>query len=126
MVLRGNWRVGKSAWAGGCSLCAHPWGTVTERNKVDAVSPMVWGATDHQDKIVVDNLEKIAKELGFSMAQVSLAWMLSKPYVTSPIVGTTSPKHVEEAVSSLDIKLSEETIKALEAPYVPHIKTGAF
>ena len=60
------------------------------------------------------------------MAQVSLAWMLSKPYVTSPIVGCTDVKHVEEAVSALDIKLNEETIKALEAPYVSHIKTGAF
>ena len=79
-----------------------------------------------QDKIVVDNLERISKELGYTMAQVSLAWMLSKPYVTSPIVGFTSEKHVDEAVKALDIKLSNETIKALEAPYVPHIKTGAF
>lgn len=60
------------------------------------------------------------------MAQVSLAWMLSKPYITAPIVGFTSPKHVEEAVAALDITLTEEKIKALEAPYVPHIKTGAF
>lgn len=104
---------------------AHPWGTVTKRNSIDEVSPMVW-PTEEQDKVVVDNLEKISKELGYTMAQVSLAWMLSKPYVTSPIVGFTSEKHVEEAVSALDIKLSDETIKALEAPYVPHIKTGAF
>ena len=81
---------------------------------------------DTQDKIVVDNLEKISKELGYTMAQVSLAWMLSKPYITSPIVGFTSEKHVEEAVKALDIRLSNETIKALEAPYVPHVKTGAF
>lgn len=105
---------------------AHPWGTKTHRNSVDEVSPMVWGLTAEQDKIVVDNLEKISKELGYTMAQVSLAWMLSKFYITSPIVGFTSVSHVEEAVSALDIKLSEETIKALEAPYVPHIKTGAF
>ncbi len=113
-----------SPLAGG--RCTHPWGTVTERNKIDNVSPMVWGATDAQDKVVVDNLEKISKELGYSMAQVALAWMLSKPYVTAPIVGSTSPKHIEEAVAALDIQLSPETIKALEAPYVPHIKTGAF
>ena len=110
----------------GGGRCAHPWGTKTGRNSVDQVSPMVWGATDTQDKVVVDNLERISKELGYTMAQTSLAWMLSKPYVTAPIVGTTSVKHVEEAVSALDIKLSDETIKALEAPYVPHIKTGAF
>ena len=39
---------------------------------------------------------------------------------------TTSVKHIEEAVSAIDIKLDAETIKKLEAPYVPHIKTGAF
>ena len=113
-----------SPLAGG--RCAHPWGTATERNKVDEVSPMVWGATDDADKKVVDNLEKVAKAHGRTMAQESLAWMLSKPYITAPIVGTTSVKHSEEAVSAIDIKLDEDEIKALEAPYVPHIKTGAF
>ncbi|MBQ8707334.1 MAG: aldo/keto reductase [Succinivibrionaceae bacterium] len=104
----------------------HPWGTVTARNSVDKVSPTVWGATDAQDKLVVDNLERIAKELGHTMAQVSLAWMLSKPYVTAPIVGFTSVKHVEEAVAALDIVLDPEIIARLEAPYVPHVKTGLF
>lgn len=120
-------KIGVIPWsplAGG--RCTRPWGTQTDRSKVDDVSPMVWGATDAQDKKVVDNLEKIAKELGYTMAQVALAWVLSKPYVTAPIVGFTSPKHVEEAVAALDIKLPEDVIKALEAPYVPHIKTGAF
>jgi aryl-alcohol dehydrogenase-like predicted oxidoreductase len=113
-----------SPLAGG--RCAHPWGTKTYRNSMDEVSPLVWGATDEQDKIVVDNLEKIAKELKYSMAQISLAWILSKPYITAPIVGFTSEKHVEEAVNALNITLSEDTIKALELPYVPHIKTGLY
>lgn len=113
-----------SPLAGG--RCAHSWGTKTHRNSIDEVSPAVWGSTDAQDKVVVDNLEKISKELGYSMAQVSLAWMLSKSYITSPIVGFTDVKHIEEAVSSLNIKLSDDIIKRLEAPYVPHIKTGAF
>ena len=63
---------------------------------------------------------------GRTMAQESLAWMLSKPYITAPIVGTTIVRHVEEAVAALDIKLDEEEIKALEAPYVPHVKTGLY
>ena len=113
-----------SPLAGG--RCARPWGTETERSKIDDVSPMVWNATCDVDKIVVDNLEKTARQHGRTMAQESLAWMLSKPYVTAPIVGATSVRHVEEAVSALDIRLDEEEIKELEAPYVPHIKTGAF
>ena len=99
---------------------------MTERNKIDEVSPMVWNSTNDVDKVVVDNLEKVAREHGRTMAQEALAWMLSKPYITAPIVGTTAVHHVEEAVSALDITLDEEEIKALEAPYVPHIKTGAF
>lgn len=113
-----------SPLAGG--RCAHPWGTVTERNKIDAVSPAVWDATNDVDKVVVDNLEKVAKEHGRTMAQESLAWMLSKPEITAPIVGFTSVQHVEEAVTALDIQISEEEVKALEAPYVPHIKTGLY
>jgi aryl-alcohol dehydrogenase-like predicted oxidoreductase len=52
--------------------------------------------------------------------------MLPKSFITAPIVGITSVKHIEEAVSALDITLDDETVKKLEAPYVPHIKTGAF
>lgn len=112
-----------SPLAGG--RCTRPWGTQTTRSKIDDVSPMVWGATDNQDKKVVDTLEKVAKEHGISMAQEALAWILSKPYVTAPIVGSTSVKHLEEAVAALDVKLTEDEIKTLEAPYVPHVKTGA-
>lgn len=84
------------------------------------------GATDTQDKVVIDNLEKVAREHGCTMAQESLAWMLSKPYITAPIVGTTSVRHVEEAVSALDIHLAEDEIQALEAPYRHHRKTEAY
>ena len=113
-----------SPLAGG--RCAHPWGTETARTKIDGVSPMVWTEkTATQDKVVVDNLEKMAKESGRSMAQESLAWMLSKPFICSPVVGTTSVKHVEEAVSALDIVLSADEIAALEAPYVAHTKQTA-
>ncbi|MBO7089146.1 MAG: aldo/keto reductase, partial [Lentisphaeria bacterium] len=113
-----------SPLAGG--RCAHPWGTKTARNAIDEVSPLVWGATDAADKVVVDNLEQTAAAHGRTMAQESLAWMLSKPGITAPIVGCTAVKHVEEAVSALDITLDEEEIKALEAPYRPHVKTGVF
>lgn len=99
---------------------AHPLGTVTERNKVDAVSPLVWDKYAELDKPVIENLKKMADERGISMAQLALAWLLSKPYVSAPIVGCTSPEHVAEAVAALDIKLDEATVKALEAPYKPH------
>lgn len=114
-------KVGIIPWsplAGG--RLTHPWGTVTERNKIDGVSPMVWDRSLKQDLPVIENLQKMAAERDISMAQMALAWMLSKPYVTAPIVGTTSPKHVEEAVAALDIVLSPEEIASLETPYTPH------
>jgi len=95
-------RVAITPWsplAGG--RLAHPWGTVTPRVKIDEVSKWVWDGTNDLDKVVVDNVEAMARARGISMAQMSLAWMLSKPYITSPIVGTTAVAHVEEAVAAL-------------------------
>ena len=99
---------------------AHPWGTKTARNSVDEISPAVWGRNEKLDLPIIETVRNLAEKRGVSMAQEALAWMLSKPYITAPIVGTTDPKHVEEAVAALDIKLDEEEIQALEAPYQPH------
>jgi len=103
---------------------AHPWGTVTPRTKIDEVSKWVWDGTNHLDKVVIDNVQKMAQARGISMGQMSLAWMLGKKYITAPIVGTTAVAHVEEAVAALDIQLSDEEVLALERPYVPHPVLG--
>jgi 1-deoxyxylulose-5-phosphate synthase len=103
---------------------AHPWGTRTPRVEIDEVSKWVWDGTNSLDKVVVDNLQKVAKEHGITMAQTALAWMLSKSYLTAPVVGTTAVKHVEEAVAALDIQLSLDEISALEKPYVTHPVLG--
>lgn len=103
---------------------AHPWGTVTPRVKIDQVSKWVWDSTNDLDKVVIDNVETMAPARGISMGQLALAWILSKPYITAPIVGTTAIKHVEEAVAALEIHLSNEEIHALEKPYVTHPVLG--
>ena len=61
---------------------------------------------------------------GVPRAQVALAWMLSKPVVTAPIVGATKPHHLTDAVAALDAKLTAEEIASLEEPYVPHKVAG--
>jgi aryl-alcohol dehydrogenase-like predicted oxidoreductase len=58
------------------------------------------------------------------MAQVALAWLLSKPAITSPIVGATKMHHLEDAVAAVSVKLTAEEITALEEPYVPHVVLG--
>jgi 1-deoxyxylulose-5-phosphate synthase len=55
---------------------------------------------------------------------VALAWMLAKPFVTSPIVGATKPHHLSDAAAALDVKLSPEEIVRLEEPYAPHPVVG--
>jgi aryl-alcohol dehydrogenase (NADP+) len=76
------------------------------------------------DFAVVEKLSEVAKQRGNSNAQVALAWILSKPAVTAPIIGASKMAHLEEAVSALKIKLSKEEIKALEEPYQPHPVLG--
>ncbi|TBU44937.1 Aldo/keto reductase [Dichomitus squalens] len=68
---------------------------------------------------VVSKVEEIAKRKGVSMAQVAVAWVLSKPHVTAPIVGTTSLANLEDILGGLDVKLTEDEIKELEEPYRP-------
>ena len=72
-----------------------------------------------QDFEVVDRLTATAQRLGKPNAQVALAWMLSKPAITAPIVGATKPHHLEDAVAALSLRLTPEDIKSLEEPYKP-------
>jgi aryl-alcohol dehydrogenase (NADP+) len=76
------------------------------------------------DFTVVERLSEIAQRRGLSNAQVAMAWILSKPDVTAPIVGASKMKHLEEAVAALGVGLTEEEISALEAPYQPHPVLG--
>ncbi len=93
---------------------ARPWGEQTSRSSTDAVAK----AFDRDaDKAVVDAVHQIAEVRGASMAQVALAWVLSKPVVACPIVGATKPKHLADAVAALDVRLTADEAQALENPY---------
>ena len=76
------------------------------------------------DEAVVAAARKVAAELGVSSAEVSLAWLLSRPGVAAPIIGASKIAHLESAVRALDVKLSAENIASLEAPYEPHPVRG--
>jgi aryl-alcohol dehydrogenase-like predicted oxidoreductase len=103
-----------------------PWETEpsTSRAATDEMMDKLYAKTQDADRQVVDRVGEIAKARGVPRAQVALAWLLSKPVVTSPIIGATKPQHLEDAVSALAIKLTPEEITALEAPYVPHPVAG--
>ncbi len=73
-----------------------------------------------EDFDVVETLEEVAREKGVPVPQLALAWLFNKPYITSILLGATKPEHVDDAVQALEIKLSEDDMKRLEAPYRPH------
>jgi 1-deoxyxylulose-5-phosphate synthase len=77
-----------------------------------------------EDFVVADQAQQVAEKRGLSGSQVALAWVLSKPYVTAPIIGASRLEHLDEAVAALDIRLEPDEIAALEQAYRPHPVLG--
>jgi aryl-alcohol dehydrogenase-like predicted oxidoreductase len=96
-------------------------GNETERAKTDAFGKSLYKESDFE---IVNRLTEMAGKKGLPNAQVALAWMLSKPVVTAPIIGASKPGHLEDAVAALNVKLSSEEIKYLEELYQPHAVAG--
>lgn len=98
------------------------WNETSEREATDKFGKTLYGAD--ADKAIIDAVATIARAHNVSRAQVALAWLLHKPSITSPIIGASKPQHLEDAVAALSLKLSDEEIKSLEAPYLPHVIAG--
>ncbi len=73
---------------------------------------------------VIDRLIEVSAERGDDPTSVALAWMLQKPVVVAPIIGTTKMEHLDAALAAVDVKLSQEEIERLEELYVPHEVQG--
>jgi 1-deoxyxylulose-5-phosphate synthase len=100
-----------------------PWAAeATMRSETDQFSKVSY--SKEADKNVVDRLGEVAERRGILRATLALAWMLSKPGITSPIVGATKPNHLTDAVAALQVKLTAEEIASLEKPYVAHPVVG--
>jgi aryl-alcohol dehydrogenase-like predicted oxidoreductase len=96
----------------------------TERAGADPFAESLYRRSEADDRAVVDRLGEVAAARGLPRAQVALAWLLRKPGVTAPIVGATRPEHLGDAVAALAVKLSDEEMRRLEEPYVPHPVAG--
>jgi aryl-alcohol dehydrogenase-like predicted oxidoreductase len=94
----------------------------TQRAKTDEYGHTLY--TESGDWDVVEALNAVAAARGSAPAEVALAWLLSKPAVTAPIVGTTKAGHLDAAVRATELELSAEEIARLEAPYRPHRIVG--
>src|SRR5580698_9790338 len=73
---------------------------------------------------VVDRLAEVAAARGAPSAQVALAWLLSRPAVTAPIVGATRLGHISDALAAVQLTLTDEEVRRLEEPYLPHPVLG--
>ena len=83
-----------------------------------------WRLGSDIDQPVIAALKEVADNRGTSMARIALAWVLSNPVVTAPIIGASKPGHIEEALAALELELSENEKAILEAHYVPHQVAG--
>ena len=100
------------------------WDDKTERSQTDEFGKTLYTTMVDTDKQIVERVAAVAERRGTSKAQVALAWMLSKPYITSPIVGASKPHHLEDAAEAVSLKLTPEEVQELESPYVPHPLAG--
>jgi 1-deoxyxylulose-5-phosphate synthase len=96
---------------------ARPWGEQSLRSTVDKV---VKAFDSPLDEPVVAAVQRVAEARGASMAQVALAWVLTNPGVSAPIVGATKAHHLPEAVAALDLHLTADEVQTLETPYTQH------
>jgi aryl-alcohol dehydrogenase-like predicted oxidoreductase len=94
----------------------------TERARTDAFGKTLYDRDD--DFEIIRRVDDLAEKKSIPAAQIALAWMLSKPAITAPIIGASKPGHLEDAIASLAVALSPEEIAALEAPYQPHPVLG--
>ena len=100
------------------------WDEATARSDTDNFGRTLYADTAAADRKVVERVAEIAKERGVPRARIALAWVLSRPEVSAPIVGASKAGHLDDAIAALDIELSDEEIGRLEEPYVPHAVVG--
>jgi aryl-alcohol dehydrogenase-like predicted oxidoreductase len=97
------------------------WDAATARSETDGFGQRLYAA---EDRLIVEQVARVAEARGVPRAQIALAWLASRPAVTAPIVGATRPQHLDDAIAAIDVRLTPDEISQLEKPYVPHRIAG--
>ncbi|HTW06804.1 MAG TPA: aldo/keto reductase [Acidimicrobiales bacterium] len=97
------------------------WDGATARSQTDEFGKRLYR---EEDRTIVEAVATVAQKRGASRAQVALAWLLTKPVVSAPIVGVTNLGQLEDALGALDLQLTAEEVEQLEEPYEPHAIAG--
>ncbi|KAG1857949.1 aryl-alcohol dehydrogenase [Suillus tomentosus] len=101
-----------------------PLGQQTSRGQADWFIGNYAQASSYET--IVNRVEELAKKKGVTMAQIAIAWILTKEGVSAPIVGTTSIANLKDIIAGIDVKLTVEEIKFLEEEYKPTAVIGHF
>ena len=80
-------------------------------------NPRFQGENFQKNLDLVERVEELAASKGCTAAQIALAWVLAQGEDIVPIPGTTRVKNLEENVSALDVELSDEELRDLEAVF---------
>ncbi len=99
------------------------WDATTTRTENDQFGDYLYSLSDsinQADRAVADAVRLVADGRGVPRAQIALAWVLNNPTVTSPIIGATKPHHIDDAVAAVELELTDDEVRTLEAQYVPH------
>jgi aryl-alcohol dehydrogenase-like predicted oxidoreductase len=100
---------------------ARDWSASTDRSEQDAFGSSLYSDADRS---IVEAVAGVAKERGVPRAQVALAWVLRHPAVSAPVVGATEPQHLDDAVAAVSLRLTDDEVARLEAPYTPRPVAG--
>ncbi len=98
--------------------------TASARAMRDKVAASLYPTAEASDRAVIAAVQSLAANRGVPMSQIALAWVLSKPVVTAPIIGASKPKHLADAIAALAIALTPDEVLSLESGYAPHAVSG--
>ena len=108
--------------AGRCARAE--WKTDTLRSETDVTAAKKYDSTEEQDRSIAERIKNLAEKYDTTMTRITFAWHFAKG-VTSPIIGATKEKYLDDAVGAFDVKLSEEDVAYIDEAYVPHKIMGA-
>ena len=97
-------------------------GETSKRLEQDSYAKFKYDSTAEIDAKIIERVIELAEKYSVSMTEISLAWLLTK--VESPVVGATKFHHIDGAIKSVDLQLSDEDINYLEELYTPHKLVG--
>ncbi len=103
---------------------ARPWGEHTARIDSDVFGSSLFEHSESNDREVAAALAQVAEARNLPLAQVALAWVLAVPGITAPIVGASKTAQIDDAVAALEVALSADEMRQLQAPYQPHPVVG--